>query len=738
MQKSITNFDFKKEVKLKRYLFDEQLVDRLSDDDVIHNWPIVYLISDEKEKEAYVGETTDVTARMSAHLKNNKKNKLTLVHFISSFLFNKSATLDIESNLIKYISGDGQYKLMNANIGVANHNYYQKQEIYWNAFTTIWNCLRSEGIVKHSLESINNSDLFKYSPYKSLTKEQRRSIASVLNAILSNTVNSFVIEGGAGTGKTILAVFLFKLLNSESDTLDFREFDEDETHIRDLAIAVKNKYPVLEMALIVPMSSFRKTLQNVFKNVKGLSPKMVIGPSDVAGKKYDILLVDESHRLRQRVNLGAYYGAFDKACEKLGFDKFTADELDWVLLQSKKLILFYDENQSIKPSDVSSAHFQRLKQLSTTATHRLQSQMRVLGGADYIKFVDDLLNVRIGKSDAKFYPKNYEFKLFDSIDEMVGQIKQRDRDFGLSRVVAGYSWPWISKANSQLNDIKIGDTELKWNSTNIDWVNSPNAINEVGCIHTTQGYDLNYIGVIFGNEIVYDPTVNEVKVVPSSYFDINGKQSIKDIRDLKPYIINIYKTMLLRGVKGAYVYVCDKNLREYFRNHVHGINEKNGISILSYDERKTELNYVPFFDLEIAAGDFSQVQKSDNVKWVEVPSYVKYTSDMFACKVVGNSMNNVIPDGAICLFRKYSGGSRNGLIVLCEDTDIQTSLFGSRYTIKEYQSTKQQSAEGEWMHESIVLKPNSTDSSFRDIILDPNDLHSFKVIGIFDRVIELN
>ena len=734
MQRSITSFDFKKEVKLSRYQFDDKLISNLSSEDGAYNWPIVYLISDDTVKEAYVGETTDAISRMTAHLKHNKKNKLTLVHFISSFLFNKSATLDIESNLIKYISGDGQYKLMNANIGVANHNYYQKQELYWNAFTTIWNCLRAEGVVKHSLESINNSDLFKYSPYKSLTREQRNSIIAILKSILSNGVDSFFVEGGAGTGKTIVAIFLFKLLHSDQESLDFREFDGDEDEIRALAISVKKKYPNLDMAIVVPMSSFRKTLQTVFKNIKGLSPKMVVGPSDVASKRYDLLLVDEAHRLRQRVNLGAYYGAFDKACEKLGLDKHSCDELDWVLMQAEKAVLFYDESQSIKPSDVSPEHFKLVKENSRTGIHKLHSQMRVLGGTDYIKFVDDLLSLRL-KSISKFHSPSYDFKIFDSLDEMLGTIRLRNQEHGLSRMVAGYSWPWISKNNPALNDIVIEGIELKWNSTNIDWVNSPNSIDEVGCIHTTQGYDLNYVGVIFGNEITYDPKAKEIKIVSESYFDINGKQSIRDIADLKQYILNIYKTMMFRGIKGAYLYVCDKNLREYFKEHIEVVSSQKSVLVVPFDQKKNDLRYVPYYDLEIAAGLFSGVQKSEQINWVEIPSYIRSTNDLFACRVVGDSMNNIIPNGAICLFRKYTGGSRNGLIVLCEDTDIQTSIFGSRYTIKEYQSTKMRSEDSGWEHEKIVLRPDSTDPSFKDIVLEGEDLHAFKVLGIFERVL---
>src|ERR1700758_4293094 len=117
--------------EVKRYNFNSNLFDEFQNFHYAKSlWPIVYILSDGNINEAYVGETTDTYARMNSHLKSNAKNKLTAVHLIASENFNKSATLDIESNLIKYISGDGKYKLLNANIGLANHNYYQKPE-YW-------------------------------------------------------------------------------------------------------------------------------------------------------------------------------------------------------------------------------------------------------------------------------------------------------------------------------------------------------------------------------------------------------------------------------------------------------------------------------------------------------------------------------------------------------------------------------------------------------------------------------
>lgn len=697
-------------------------------------WPIVYILSDGKIKEAYVGETSDAYSRMISHLKNDKKNKLSAVHLILSEKFNKSATLDIESNLIKYMSGDGQFNLLNANVGLANHNYYQKKEVYWEVFRNIWDNLRSKGIATHSLDYIDNSDLFKYSPYKSLSSEQREGLMEIIKNLISGEHTNLIIEGGAGTGKTILAIFLFKLLITDNADFNFEEFGEDEIEFHLLIKELKAKYPAPKMALVVPMSSFRKTLQKVFKNIKGLSSKMVIGPAEVANETFDIVIVDESHRLRRRVNLGAYFGAFDKASEKLGFDKLTHNELDWVLKQSTYSILFYDENQSIKPSDIEKLNFDKLKQNKWSEIQYLKSQFRVKGGNDYVNFISRLLKTQL-EEENKFSSKNYEFILFDSIENFVHEIKQRNEEHSLSRMVAGYSWPWISKTDKSKFDINIEGTEIQWNGTNIDWVNSENSVHEAGCIHTTQGYDLNFTGVIFGNEIGYNSETNEIVIYEENYFDKYGKQSIKDPAELKEFILNIYKTILLRGIKGTYIYACNPELRAYFKKYIERFEgEESLISYLENSEVIPYVNSLPLYNLKAAAGEFGEIQNVADFNWIAFPNDIKPSRNFFACQVIGESMNQIIPNGSICLFQKYSGGTRDGKIVLVEQSETQDHYSGSNYTVKEFRSNKKLS-DSTWEHKSISLLPRSSDPTFQTITLSDDDLLDFKVIGEFVRVL---
>jgi len=722
-------------VEVNRYPFSKHSMAEIRNNAYASDhWPLVYVLSDEKEKRAYIGETTDTLTRMATHLIHDEKSHLTTVHLISSDHFNKSATLDVESSLIKYMAADEKFSLLNGNLGLVDHNYYQKNDLYADIFKDVWNKLRSEGVVEHSLKSIDNSDLFKYSPYKSLSFDQRQGLLGIMYALLDDTVKNLVVQGGAGTGKSILAIFLFKLLQSDDNDLNFKEFSSEEDELRVLLQQLKQRFGKPKMALVVPMSSFRKTLQKAFRHIAGLSADMVIGPSELAKQSYDIVLVDESHRLRQRVNLGAYFGSFDNVCNALGFDKGKCSEVDWVCKQAGKAIFFYDENQSIKPSDANLRDFLALKEAKSTQVQTLVSQFRVLGGNAYVEFVDALLSVRL-HAGKQFKSKSYEFELFGSIEAMVATIQQKNQQLGLSRLIAGYAWKWISKKNPALFDITIEDTQLRWNSTSTDWINANNAEHEVGCIHTTQGYDLNYAGIILGEEIDFDKSLNTIVIDKDKYFDRNGRQGIADPNELKQYILNIYKTIMLRGIKGTFVYACNKSLREYLAEHIpmhQSATERQQAKVI---ELRPYLNSVPYYDLQAAAGGFSEDQKAEQKEWVAVPEDIRPSESMFACRVVGESMNKVIPNGSTCLFRFDPGGSRNGKIVLVERSDFIDEDSGSHYTVKEYESFKIEDESG-WHHKKILLKPLSDDGAFEALELTEDQSLNFRVVGVFLRVLE--
>ena len=624
---------------------------------------------------------------------------------------------------------------------MVNHSYYQREDFYWDLFKNIWNGLISNGIAQHSLEHISNSDLFKYSPYKTLSADQRKNLMLIIDALLSKNKKSVLVEGGAGTGKTILAIFLFKLMLTSDEDFNYREFGEDEKEFVDKVKQLKIKFPNPKMGLVIAMGSFRKTIKKVFRNINGLNSNLVIGPSDLEYESYDILFVDESHRLRKRVNLGPYFKIYDRVCKALKLDKLNTSELAWTQLRSNKVLYFYDAKQSIKPSDVDAVDFENLKNASNSINVKLHSQFRVKGGNGFVDFVNNLLDNTFKNKEFKYNDTNYDLLLFENFSDFVNELREKNEKHQLSRFIAGYAWPWISKNDPDAYDIEIENIKLKWNSTAIDYINSDIDAQEVGCIHTTQGYDLNYAAIIFGPEIIYNPISKEIEIVKENYKDRNGTATIKDNAILKDYVANIYKTIMLRGILGCYIYVCDENLRNYFRKHIYLFKENKNRIIEIVNSKEIKLipfeNSVPLYSLKVAAGEFKFNESLPEEKFILVPNGVKITQDHFACKIIGNSMNKIVQDGQIALFKRYAGGSRNGLMVIAEYYDHQDFDYGSCYTFKEYYSQKTVNEES-WQHEKIILKPKSFVASYQDIVIDQNAINekTFSVIGIFERVIE--
>lgn len=510
-----------------------------SDEEYLDNWPMLYIL--ENGKQAYIGESTHVRTRMTQHATTEEKRIFKKVHFIYSRMFNQSVTFDYESKLIQYIVADELFQVTNKNSGMADKQYYQKKE-YDKKFETLWKKLQKQKLVKHSLEEIENSDLFKYSPYKELNDNQRKAVEEILIKIKEGSVNRVVVNGIPGSGKTIVAVYLMKYL------------------------ADSEAYIGKKIGFVVPQTSLRKTMKQIFRSVYGLSPSQILSPSDVAKNKYDILLVDEAHRLHQYRNI-SYMGSFKQNCERLGFTT-DADELDWILKQSKCAVLFYDSMQVVGPSGINFERFN--KKMGESLRERsivyftLMTQMRVQGGNDYIDFVKNILS---GKCSHKYVSDKYSFRLYSDFSKFEKDMYEKESEIGLSRMLAGYAWPWISKKNPDLKDIEIQGIKKKWNHCTEGWVHTKEAINEVGCIHSIQGYDLNYAYVILGKDIGYNKTTGKIIVRPECYFDQNGKKTA-EYEELLEYITNIYYVLMTRGIRGTYLYVCDEDLREYLEHYI--------------------------------------------------------------------------------------------------------------------------------------------------------------------------
>jgi len=519
---------------IAKFPFNEDDLQELKNSQYWKNWPIVYLL--EWKNEVYIGETIDAYNRSKQHLKKEERKKLHTIHIISDEKYNKSAALDIESWLIQYMSADGKYQLQNWNWWLRNHDYYDRA-LYRTKFWLIREELRKKAIVTNTLADIRNSDIFKYSPYKSLSPDQYEVVEYITSVIERKQKKSFIVHWKPWTGKTIVWIYLMKFLKQRKET----------EH--------------LSIWLVVPVTPLRATIKKVFTSMKWLSASMVIWPNDVVKKHYDILIVDEAHRLKQRKNLTGY-GAFDKTNKKLWLIKEEWTELDWVKYSSNVQIFLYDEWQSVKPSDVKKSAFKNLHAEDLI----LRNQLRVAWWEEYIATVENLFDVQVPKS---LDIKNYDFKIFDDFKSLHNAIKEKNKEHGLSRMVAWFAWKWTSKNDKtwKIMDITLDGYAMRRNSTLNNRVHSKNALNEVWCIHTVQWYDLNYAWVIIGWELQYDRSKNELFIDKNNYFDTKWKAWVKDNKVLKSYIINIYKTLMTRGIQWTYLYIVDRDLREYVKNY---------------------------------------------------------------------------------------------------------------------------------------------------------------------------
>ena len=197
----------------------------------------------------------------------------------------------------------------------------------------------------------------------------------------------------------------------------------------------------------------------------------------------------------------------------------------------------------------------------------------------------------------------------------------------------------------------------------------------------------------------------------------------------------------MRAIRGTYVYVCDSDLREYFKKFVptselkattKSLDHYGGLRLLKGGALKPYENAIPVFDIKVAAGDFSKSQLAESAVWAE---FEKPHKDLFICQVIGESMNKRIPSGSWCLFRLSPHGSRQGKIVLVQHHSIQDPDLGGQYTIKRYESEKSVTEDDSWAHTSVILKPESTEQRYQPIRLSPDQEGSLQVIAEFVRIV---
>lgn len=363
-------------------------------------------------------------------------------------------------------------------------------------------------------------------------------IRTMLQCLKDQKKRTILVQGGPGTGKSVLAVnLLMHFITSACNA----------------AYVTKNSAP--RQAFLSILS------QNKAENIAEISQlfRSPFGLASVPANSYDCLIVDEAHRLVKKM-----YGDWN-----------GENQVKECINASLLTVFLLDEDQAVTTKDIGSVQeiSKWCEELGSTIIMReetkLTSQFRCNGSDAYIQFVDNLLQRKEESIAVPLSELNYDFRLFDDASQMRDALREKNAINNKARMVAGYCYDWNVKNRRGDVDIELpGGFQAKWNLANDKiWAINPRSFEEVGCIHTAQGLEFDYVGVLIGKDLTYDKSSGRIVTNKSAISTDDKSSGIRGAseEDARRLILNTYKTLLTRGQKGCYVYCEDEALREYFK-----------------------------------------------------------------------------------------------------------------------------------------------------------------------------
>ena len=364
-------------------------------------------------------------------------------------------------------------------------------------------------------------------------------LKTALKCMSDQKKRTVIVKGGPGTGKTVVAINLLAKLTNEGLLAQYTSKNS----------APRNVYAK-------KLTGHKKTsINNMFKG----SGSYVDAEENIV----DVLICDEAHRLNDKSGM---------------FHNLGENQIKEIINASLCSVFFIDESQRVTLSDIGTVSeiVKWADELDSEVQEmELVSQFRCDGSDGYLAWLDDVLEIR---QTANFDLKDidYDIRIMDSPNEVRDIIIECNKTRNQSRILAGYCWAWLKEGqnNSDVHDIKIGDFEMSWNLGNTStFAIDENSVNEVGCIHTSQGLEFDYAGVIIGDDMRYEnghivtdftkraKTDQSLKGIKKLYKE-NPELALKEADEI---IKNTYRTLMTRGMKGCYVYCTDKNLADHLR-----------------------------------------------------------------------------------------------------------------------------------------------------------------------------
>ena len=359
-----------------------------------------------------------------------------------------------------------------------------------------------------------------------------------------------IVEGGPGTGKSVVAInLLVDLINDELNAL----------------YVTKNSAPRNVFFERLRGGDFtKKYIESLFKGSGSFTQS---NEND-----FDVLIVDEAHRLNKKSGL---------------FGNLGENQIKEIINAAKFSIFFIDKHQKVTLKDYGSiSEIKRFGEEFNAEIKqiKLESQFRCNGSDGYLSWLTDVLEIE-NTANYDGFDFDYDFRVIDDVTELKELIFEKNKEKNNARLLAGYCWNWIKdgKNDSSVHDIEIGDFSMSWNLGNSNtWAIDEDSVNEVGCIHTSQGLEFDYVGVIIGEDMCFDGehiitdfnsrarTDQSLKGIKKLYKEDSSK-ALKEADDI---IKNTYRTLMTRGMKGCYVYCEDMMLQSYFKEKIENIHQR--------------------------------------------------------------------------------------------------------------------------------------------------------------------
>lgn len=542
---------------------DKSLVEQ----NALRNSNAIYIYRGSRSKKVYIGQTIHFLDRHRQHYDGSEEKfnnaDFNQVIVVFSMYFNRSALDDAESQLITYFVADNSNArgisvgfdndVINRTSGNSVNEYKEREKVASEVILPLWESeLYSRGWVNNkTLDELRAKELFKYSPIKILTSEQ----GLLINEIVNTPNKNYVINGDAGTGKTVIL-----------------------THL--VADMVKNR-PDISIGVVV-QPNWQKTGESIFK-VFGLNnSRLSVTTSTILIKekrKYDVIIVDESHKLSR--NYGKQHPSFNQVYSIPEY-KNCDSHLEIIQKLGNQVILMYDVLQAIRPCNVTRDMF---KTLTSSYDHKfLSTQFRIQAPAgksytsdDYINGIKYLLykDTELLDSHLTNFNPNFNRDVFKdkSPDAYFGYFTEQplhklinwletDSNFNpehINRILGGLveDWRQADGKDPTIMHWHEDDIHRRWNSTQENWINSKedDAEEQIGSVFAVQGIDLNKVGILIGKDLQINHE-GKLYAEPEYFFNVNGTFTADEMEveenkyEFTLFVLNIYYVLLTRGIDG--------------------------------------------------------------------------------------------------------------------------------------------------------------------------------------------